>query len=350
MYISTNHSPKFEARDMSVDQIFSAQVNGTKCKMYRVMIFNNSTNEKLYDTSGITLTETLYDKDILNHTVPANTVTNGLRLKWVISMGEEISLLNVMGVSSGEIFFTSSGIPTVSLTPPVTITSHSYEFSSTYDHPNFTYPKQYKYILYDNNDKVIDESEYIYSSKLKYAFDGFFNTNTYKIECIVIDQNNVTTTSGKKTFNVSYSQPNLIIVPDAIALEDKSAVSIKIGKVVQTVGVPFGAITFVNNFIRANNKGAQLINTATPTSITYPVNITMQTTTKFKYKFADGFTGIFYGQGENDEYKVGYDGTKFYFNNKGSVCFSEPIALPSEPIYIVVRPTDVFINGIRLGF
>jgi len=391
---------------MSAIQTFSAQVNGTIITDYQLIIKNNDTNAILYDSTKVHLTIPLYDKSILNHEVPLSSVENGLNCKWILLVYENITL-----VTSGETFFKTYGIPTVVLTVPEIIDKQIYSFLAIYSHPQNITVKKFKFVLYDINDNVITDGEYFYHSNLTYTFDGFLNSNTYKVECIVIDQNDIVTTSEKQSFNVAYSQPNVNIIPSAMVIQDKSAIKVTWGKAIQTTGRTTGNVSYVNNFIRGNNKAlsldvnmevSQLIDTRnssvinplqstnfisgdiftpnslikdtkinntpiitnlnemqvinnqiykinTVSSLTYDVDIPPDSNTKFKIKFPMGFVGMFVSLGE-DEYKVGYDGTKFYFSNKGSIFFSENMDLPTEPIYVVVRPTDVFISNIRLGF
>lgn len=341
IYLPTNFSPKNETRNMSTIQIFSAQINGTICTDYQLVIKNNDTNATLYDSTKIHLTTPLYDKNILNHSIPANTITNGLNCKWILTVFE-----NANSVTSGEVFFKTYGNPTVVLTVPSTINSQTHTFTSVYSHPQNISIKKFRYLLYDNEDYIIDESEYFYSSNLTYTFDGFLNNNTYKSECQVIDQNDINISSGKQTFNVTYSQPSVSIIPNVNVYQDKSAMKVTWGNAVQIEGSITGTSSYINDFIKINNKALYLDSISS--KLSYNVNIPIDCNIKFKIQFSAGFTGLFCSLG-NDDYKIGYDGTRFYFNNKGSLIYSQLMELPTEPVYINIRPTDVFINNIRIG-
>ena len=407
IYLPTNFQPKNEARDMSIAQMFSVQVHGVICTDYQIIIKNNDTGVTIYDSTKLHLSIPLYDKSTLYHTVPANSITNGVNYKWIITVYE-----NTNNVTSGEQFFKSYGNPTVTLSIPLTISTQAYSPRAIYYHPQSISIQKFKYILYDSSDNVLTETDYFYSANLTYDFDGFLNGSTYQIECIVMDQNDITVSSGKQSFNVNYSQPNVNVTPVVEILEDKSASKIKWGKAVQVSGVTTGIISYID-FLSSNNKAINLepyiiqtnltndrnsteINpmdlynytesTLTPINIfskwgvntsdaiitklgeieidddiinsindistlKYDVNIPSQFNFKCKIIFGDGFvSGVFLGFGTNDDYKIGYNGIRFYFNNKGSVYYGTPKLLPTEAIYIDVRPTDVFIDGIRLGF
>jgi len=409
IYITTDMSPKNEARNMSVDQVFSCKINGTSCTDYQLEVYNNKTGAIIYDSGMIHLATPLYDKAMLYHTIPAGRVALGLDCKWIITVSEIIGGKEQYA-TCGEIFFKSMGSPVVSLTVPATITSQSYTPIATYSHPQNVAVKKFKYFLYDNTDYLLAESDYIYSGSIKYTFDGLLHGNTYKIKCTVVDQNDATVSTTLQSFSVAYSQPNVDIVPLREILSEKSAAKITWGKVVQIAGTTTGAIEYTrlsNNAINllptistgslietrnsteinpmeiynyAGDSVLTAINTFNKwgngsvssaninqlnevqidnnfvykvieiASLKYGLTIPAQFNLKFKIKFSDGFKGIFCSFGTNDEYKIGYNGTKFYFNNKGSICYSEEVELPTGATYVDIRPTDVFVGTTRIGF
>jgi len=342
IYLSTNMIPKNSTINPTISNIFSAVMNGSIITAYRIYIYNNDSGTLLYDSTKITLGAPLYDKSILNITLPANTITANQNCKWVLTVFDNAN----NSTTTGEVFFKSYGISTVSMAIPVTINSQTYTPIATYSHPQSIAIKKFKFVLYDSsNISVLKDSGYIFSANLTYVFNGFLNGSTYSIECIVVDQNDIISTTGKKTFTVSYSLPNLNIIPNASVFKDLSAIQLVWGQAIQIVGTPNGTYSYANNIIRNNNKALQLDSTS---NISYSINIPLKFNAKFKILFSVGFIGVFCSLGNND-YQIGYDGTHFYFNNKGIIIYGLATTLPTIPIYVDIRPTDILVNGIRIG-
>lgn len=410
LYISTLMTPKNSTIDATTIQTFSAQMNGSIITAYQIKIYNNDSGTLLYDTTKITLGTPLYDGSTLNVSIPANSITNSQNCKWTLTVWDNASNSTI----TGETFFKTYGTATVSMTIPSTINSQTYTAMATYSHPQNIGIKKFHFVLYDVNNNILQDSGYIFSANLTYIFNGFINGTTYQIECIVTDQNDIIVSSGKKSFTISYSQPNVDIVPNVTVLNDSGALQVVWGQAVQLAGTISGTYSYINNFIKNNNKALQLaplitqsnlidsrnsldINplqsynftggTATPintletwgintssmiinqpnmiqiidnnvyqinsvSNISYSVNIPLQFNGKFKIQFSSGFTGIFCKLediGNGNSYQIGYDGTRFYFNNKGIIVYGQLMTLPIDPIYVDIRPTDILIDGVRIG-
>lgn len=331
--------------DFTQSQNFSAQVNGLVITHYQIRIYNNSTNALLYDIGKLALSPNLYDKQILSHTVPANSVTNGLELKWTLQVWE-----NTSTVTSREIYFKGYGNPTFSVTIPETINSKTYEFVGVYSHPQNVNIKRFQFKIYDSSNNVLENSGDIYSANTKYKPKNisFINGNTYKVEGICEDINGVIVSSGIKTFSVDYPRPSLSIVPDATVNHKTSGVIVKWSKAIQKNGTVVGTYSYVNNFISQGNKGL-LIDASS--NLSYMVDIPKDFTVQVIYRPEMGFTsGIMVEL--DSSYKVGYEQGRFYFKNNGTEVYSLPISLPSNLFMIVMRSQDVLIiqNNIILSW
>lgn len=341
IYLSTNMAPKNSTINPTVSNVFSATMNGSIITAYRIYIYNNDTGTQLYDTTKVTLGTSLYDKSTLNVTIPANSISANQNCKWTLTVYDNASNSTL----TGEVFFKSYGVAIITMTIPSSVTSQTYTPIATYSHPQSIAIKKFKFILYDSSSIILKDSGYIFSANLTYVFDGFINGSIYSIECIVTDQNDIVSSSGIKTFTVSYSPPSISIIPNASVFPDLGAVQVVWGQAIQIVGTVTGTSSYSNNFIRNNNKSLQIDSSS---NISYTINIPLQFNLKFKILFSTGFTGVFCSLGNND-YQIGYDGTRFYFNNKGITVYGLITSLPTVPIYVDVRPTDILVNGIRIG-
>lgn len=330
IYIPTFLSPKNSTINPTVINTFTCQINGNSCNKYRLRIYKNSDNTLIYDTTEITITA-LYDKDTLSVNIPANTMIANNEYKWTIQVFE-----GTLSATSGETLVKAYGSATVTLTVPATINSKTYEFTSIFSHPQSIGIKKFKYILLDNDNNLITDTGYQFSGKLKFIYNGFLNNTSYKIECKVVDQNDIEVSSGIKTFTVSYSQPSLNIKPTTEILKDKSAIKIKWSNATQRNGTATGTTSFVNDFITTGNHGYQLGNDGT---LEYILDIPIDFTCVYKISA----TGAFYCE-LGTTYTIGYDGERFYFNNNGITVSGLPRTLPSSPFIIAIKPTYVIIK------
>lgn len=67
--------------------------------------------------------------------------------------------------------------------------------------------KHQKWNLYNAETNVLlDSTDEIYSSDLKYYFNGYFTGNSYRVECVITTQDDISM-SAEMTFNVLYESP-----------------------------------------------------------------------------------------------------------------------------------------------
>jgi hypothetical protein len=333
IYIPTFLSPKNSTINPTVINTFTCQINGNSCNKYRLRIYKNSDNTLIYDTTEITITA-LYDKDTLSVNIPANTMTANNEYKWTIQVFE-----GTLSATSGETLVKAYGSATVTLTVPATITAKTYNFTSTFTHPQSIGIKKFKYILMDSNNTIITDTGYQFSGKLKFTYSGFLNNTSYKIECKVVDQNDIEVSSGVKTFSVAYSQPSLNVKPTTVLLKDKSAIKVMWQTGVQINGVVSGSGTFINDFMTGGNHGYK-INASS--SLSYDIDIPEEFLCTATCVLSSNYNGVICSL--DNDYTIGYEDGRFYFNNSGIKAYGMPRTIPESPFIIAIKPTYIIIK------
>lgn len=342
LYRSTFLSPSNTEIDMNNNQIFSAICNGTTITTYRIVI-RKMDNTLLYDTGTITLGSPLYDKETLIHTITGGTVTYKGEVKWVLTVGNGSTIAD-----SNEIPFWNFTIPAYTMTVPATITTKSYEFVATYSQLEGVSMQRFKFIWYDDSDEILQDSDWIYSANTRYTFDGFITGETYKVESVVTTEYNLEVTTGKKTFDILYSEPNLIIKPDVTTnnyrcdCADTSEVDVSWAEAVKIDGHSTGSINYVPDFIYEGDYGLHLSSGAT---VYWDVDIPLDFTCTFVLQLSTGFTGVFCKLTDiGVEYSVGYDGNAFYFDNNGIIGYGLVHPITINPFLVAIRPTDIYVR------
>jgi hypothetical protein len=339
-------SPQISSIDLSETQIFTSILDSTITD-YQLIVRKLSDNSILYNSNKIHLTTPKYDNEILEITINGATIiTSEIELKWSIQVWNGVDT-----ITSDEVMFYNLSNPTLALniTEDQVLTSRSYEFVGDYSQSEGVAVKNFKFILYSSNDLILESTDVNYSENVRYKFEGFISDNIYKVECIVENDNGVVITTGKISFSVSYSAPNVDLVPRVTLDKSTSAMIIEWGKAVAYLPtISEGATTtYIEDFTSGytvNNYGLKIENG----SLTYTVDIPKDFTLIYNIKFLSTFTsGVFLQlAGENGElYKIGYEGTKFYYDNHGAYQSSKLEVLNHyQPYTVVVRPTDILIN------
>lgn len=163
-------------------------------------------------------------------------------------------------IISPNYFFKSRTTPTVSIgsfTSP--ITSRQYTFSATYAQQENIAIKHHTWNLYDDTDSLVDTSGQVFSSNLKYSFDGFVGGKTYSIECIVETQDGVIVTTNKTQFSVSYAAPDISVPPKIEIDYNKNAAIVTWVKDRQSIGTATGDYSFVEDFPQQGKTSVNIL-------------------------------------------------------------------------------------------
>lgn len=331
LYLPTYFHPKNESINPAVINNCTCQINGSICVAYDLTIMKNSDSSVAYNSTKITPTTPLYNKQTLTHAVPALTLTAGIDYKWSVKLYYD----STNYVESGENFFTCYSVPTLTFSPPATITAQTYSFTVTYEQTEDIQVNRFKFILYDSNNTLLEDSDYIYSANITYSFDGFINGNTYRVKCVVENEKGVVVDSGIKSFTVSYSEPTVGLVPSATLLSNLGAIKVNWGEAIQILGVATGSYSYIVGGGISLASGSQV-------DFTFSVPV-VNTVVERIDALDSGFSGILYAA-DDDSYVVGYDGTRFYFNNNGTSAYGLPRTIPTSAFLIIIRPTNVVIK------
>jgi hypothetical protein len=345
LYSPSSMSPYLETRDMSKQQIFTATIEEAGSQgvdFYQLFAYKVSDNSLLYDSTKITLATKLYDNEILEVTIPLNTITYIGDIKWNLRVWS-----GVQTVISPPKLFTNNGTPTLTINITETINTQYLDAIGIFTHPQIIGIKYFKFILYNSDGITISqETTEQYSGNIKHRFEGFDNGQVYKIKCIVEDENNIITESPLYQFSVTYSQPNVDIRPKAFLNKSTSGCEISWSNAEVNVGNQNGAtIEYIKDFTKGNtinNNGLWIKTGSIYFDVNIPKDFTIIYNVDFKY-----FTSGLYGQltGANGEnYKLGYDGTRFYFDNHGVIQYQTAVLNKYQPYQIIIQPTEIFIR------
>jgi hypothetical protein len=318
--------------DGDLNNIFSWTVNGDAQTDFQLIIYNNADNTSVYDSTKITsVTPT--------HTVPTSSFTNNLELKWKVKIWHNSSY-----VDSDWVLFKSYTTPTVVMGATPTV-EQNYTFSAVYNQAQGVSVKKYKFILYDNDDVIITDSDWIYSTTtttpttLSYAITGMTSATPYKIECQVYNAYDMYVTSGQTSFSVAYMSPDDSGQLVVTGINTTGAIQLDWTNVIQVLGVVTGSYAYVDpgkyNISIHLNSGSK---------IKFVRTVTEDFTVTYWIKLPTGFTGIFITLG-NDCF-LGYNGTKFYYQSQSRITAGVPRALPSDYFFVGIKWCEVTVIDI----
>ena len=170
-------------------------------------IKNNATLEQVYKQ---TITSFAYI-----HTLPANTLTNGVRYQATI---QTIDTQGNISVESDPILFHCYTQPTLAFTNiPASnnIPNASFQFEATYNQAEDEQLAQYQFNLYDIQGDLVATSGVKYlqnqgvPTEISYMFSGFEDKLTYQIEVVGQTVEGTVVESGKQNIYIVYILPRL---------------------------------------------------------------------------------------------------------------------------------------------
>lgn len=341
---STFLTPNTEtAINGQVDNIFTCLINanpGVAVVKYKIDIVLNSNNDSVYSqTVTLNSNNCVYDGETLSHTVPVNTLTNGIEYKWYITVYDSTDLAT--GVTSDEILLKLNSPINIVFTVPSIINAQKHTFTFTYLQTENIPIEYFKYNLYSNN-KLIKTSGNLYGGRPSYEFTGFISNSEYEIEVVGVNVNGSEFSSGKQSFTVSYASANVSTKPNVSQDIETSLVTVDIGTIVQNTGVASGVYSFINNFITNLNKALHL---NANSKVVWDVDIPSDFTTTIKIKKINSVGKIVELESSDGIlYYVGHDGTAFYWQNGEHLAYGNTQPLPDKAFRIIIFPTEVWIK------
>lgn len=225
-------------------------------------------------------------------------------------------------IDTPKYFFKARNSPQISITDmPSNISSRRYNFIGNYSQIQNVPIQYYIFNLYDSLYNLIDTTGKIYSSNIKYTFDGFTNGETYYLELICNNQDNVEIITDKHKFSVSYVQPNMDLSIGSIVLEDKDAVRLILEPDKTSVPKFNGQYSIIENFpfVGTNSASISKDNLIYDNISEVPLNINDESYTLFmSTRLNNGFQGkIIELSGDNNSRYIELKNYTFYDNNNG---------------------------------
>lgn len=320
VYESTFLSPYNVAINADENNTLQATVQGSGIVSYRIRIYDMSDDSLDLDTGDIVVSD-LETGDKISYELLALTLVNGGLYKWNIETSDGTDSV----ISPFAVFKTNSA-PIITFAPPTTITAQSYEFTATYSQAENVGVDYYQFVFYDINDIEVLTTDNTYSGKIKYTFEGFTNSRTYKVKIVGYTKNGVYWETAVNTFLVEYGQPNIFIEPEVTLDTETSLVTATVGEVNQISGIGSGSYSFVDGGIFPDNVALRLP-TVSDTA-TFDVDFTNNFTLKGDFKCDGTAKELCYVNGSSNAI-LGYDGDKFYYTIN-SVTFQSVSVNPTE--------------------
>lgn len=195
---SINRITPFDAR---YDKIVSMTYFGDMAYSNRIIIYNAETMDQVFDDTVVTFS--------LTHTIPANTLTNGV--KYAIQ-GQTFDSEGIESVMSDKVYFWCFETPSFyfkDLQSGDTIESASYNATVVYEQADWEDISMFQFHIYDGSQLLLTESEISYDTdNISYSFRGLENGYTYYIRCTGITVNGMELDTGYIRILVKYENPN----------------------------------------------------------------------------------------------------------------------------------------------
>ena len=195
---SINRIVPFDAR---YDKVVSMTYFGNMAYSNRIIIYNAETMEQVYDDTISTF--------MLTHTIPANTLTNGI--KYAIQ-GQVFDSEGIGSVLSDKVYFWCFETPSFyfqNLSDGYTIESAFYNAVVTYEQSNDEPLAAYQFHIYDGSHLLLTESEVLYDTDdISYSFKGLESGHNYYLRCTGSTLNGMELDTGYVRVFVRYENPN----------------------------------------------------------------------------------------------------------------------------------------------
>lgn len=208
MALTTPTLMQQNAFDATQAHVFTFNVySGSQITGSKLTIKNNATLATVYEG-----TETSY---AFQHTVPANTLTNGTYYQASIqtmdaqgNLSPASNIIQFYCYSTPTIVF--NNIPTANIIPGA-----SFAFEAKYSQAENEALDSYVFNLYTTAGTLISTSGQLYNTTttvptiFAYTFSGFNNGEDYLIEVNAVTVEGTQITTGRQTIFVQYSQPGM---------------------------------------------------------------------------------------------------------------------------------------------
>lgn len=195
--------PAFDAQNSFVFQF--ASIGGNQVVANTLTIKNNATLTTVYSTTQTTFK--------FEHTLPANTLTNGTYYQATLTTKDAQG--NISNASAPIQFycysqpsFEISNMPTGNV-----VTNSSYAFTVTYNQAQGEILNAYVFNLYSASGALISTSNTMYNTNtslplnVSYLFSGFEDNASYSIEVTGVTANGTQIATDRISFTTNYTNP-----------------------------------------------------------------------------------------------------------------------------------------------
>jgi len=236
-------------------------------------------------------------------------------------------------LTSSDYYFRARKTPVVSITNiPTTVASRAYSFEGSYTQIDNVAWKNFKFILYDSSDKIVEQSSNISTGLIKYTFDGLVDNTTYKIQLIVENQDGVISQTDKLSFNVDYLEPSFVTIPSTENVCAKNAVKVSWAQpfinsgvaTSTTVSAPY--YDLLPNVPYTGAGSVKIRDKCTlsyiPATSTETIDIPYKSTVYFYCKLNQAFQGTIIeltDEDNGDYYRVSYSNSYFNYDINGEI-------------------------------
>lgn len=342
LYKPTYLYPDGIALDMTLPQTFTSLVNlgSGYIDSYKIVIYDADSNSVLYDTSYMPIGHAVYNGETLGVVIPANSVANGLRLKWTFSHQDNFN----NNITSYETACFSATDPVFTITVPSSVTEQSFAFDGDYYQAENVALKWWYYVLYDSSNEIVLQTDLSYSGNIIYTYDGFVDGQTYKIKGFGETQQRKSIETPLYSFTVDYVQPSVLTKPTLTLNCQSTAVDVNLGNLYQLNGVTTGTTSYVN-FLNSGNYGLQMNSGATLTysGITIPNTFTYHNVFKFASTGARSIVELS-NTLTSESILIGFDGTTMYKRVNAGYTYGANRTVSTSNYYLIfVEFNSVYI-------
>lgn len=186
-------------------------IGGAQVIANRLVITNNQTGAIVYNATQTTMK--------LEHTIPANTLTNGTYYNAVVYTIDSANNESEPSVAVPFYCYSTPSLTITNIPETETIENGTYTFTGSYAQLQNERLDSYQYTLYDSNKNILSQTPLIYystDSTLSYTFRGMSNDTPYYVELSGETINNTQISSGLIYFTVRYKQPAIFAICDLV--------------------------------------------------------------------------------------------------------------------------------------
>lgn len=186
--------------DAKEENEFSWQVSGDISTAFEIKFFRNSNGALAWSLPKTTSYSTKY-------TIPSNSLINGVEYKAQVTIYNQAN----QSVTSDFVVFQTSSRPTITLIPPGTINSSSFQFQASYSQAENVPMRSWIAYLYNEEQTLIGQSPIQISTIMEYLVSNLKSETDYFIEFQATSTKGLTASTRKIKFSVLYTTPSINI-------------------------------------------------------------------------------------------------------------------------------------------